>query len=85
MQIEKIIYREDEIIFKLKEGNNKYAMKLNRIKDLPDRETVDKWCKYINKNFDGNEEEKLDEEVLFLFLGLFDRSIQLFEFIFKYF
>ena len=65
MQIEKIIYREDEIIFKLKEGNNKYAMKLNWIKDLPDRETVDKWCKYIKENFDGKEEEKLDEDLLF--------------------
>ena len=40
-------------------------MKLNRIKDLPDRETVDKWCKYIKENFDGNEEEKLDEDLLF--------------------
>ena len=39
-------------------------MKLNRIKDLPDRETVDKWCKYIKENFDGNEEEKLDEFTL---------------------
>ena len=36
-----------------------------RLKDLHDEQTVEKWCKYINKNFDGDEEEKLDEELLF--------------------
>ena len=34
------------------------------------------------ENYEESEKENL---VLFLFLGLFDRSIQLFEFIFKYF
>ena len=65
MQIKKITYQEDEVIFELIDGNKRYKLQINRLKDLHDEQTVEKWCKYINKNFDGDEEEKLDEDLLF--------------------
>ena len=51
MQIKKITYQEDEVIFELIDGNKRYKLQINRLKDLHDEQTVEKWCKYINKNF----------------------------------
>ena len=51
MQITKIIYKDDEATFMLKEERVLYALKINRKLDIPNEEVEELWYNYIKNNF----------------------------------
>ena len=53
MQITKIIYKDDEATFMLKEERVLYALKINRKLDIPNEEVEELWYNYIKNNFDS--------------------------------
>ena len=61
MQITKIIYKDDEATFMLKEERVLYALKINRKLDIPNEKVEELWYNYIKNNFASNGETILDE------------------------